>query len=110
MSARLMGRYWSGNGPLWRIFWIYGVAGSAILAAAVALPFSMGWMGAVSETLVLAVAALYTAWLLVGVWRCAFNIAGTPLGIERDGWALLARGLAIAWAINVSGLAGMLLG
>lgn len=47
-------------------------------------------------------AALYTAWFLVGTWRCAYNVSGEPLGMSREGWALLARMLTVAWAINVA--------
>ena len=53
--------------------------------------------------------ALYTVWVLVSVWRCAFNIEGTPLGIEADTWGLLARAPTVARAINVAGLSAVLL-
>lgn len=108
MTIDFLGRYWRGEGPLWRVYWLYGVLGSVALAAAIIAPLALHWVGPAGALLVLAVGAAYTVWILVGVWRCAYNNEGTALGMSRDGWAMLARMLTVAWAINVIGLAAIL--
>lgn len=102
--------YWRGDGPLWRLFWIWGVllstaGGSLLLAAtlsAVLHPLSV---------LLLAVAGLaYTLLIVVGIWRCAFNIRSRRvLGIERGTLGWMARLLTFAWAINAVGATVFLL-
>lgn len=108
MTDAFVSHYWRGQGPLWKIYWLYGVLGSLVLTVAIAVPMIQHWIGPATAIAALIVGIVYTAWILVGVWRCAFNIAGEPLGMSRDGWALLARMLTAAWAINVLGLGAML--
>jgi hypothetical protein len=108
MTTASLGRYWRGEGPLWRVYWIYGVLGSLLLTVAIALPMWQKWIGQGTAIAALIAGAVYTVWILVCVWRCALNIEGEPLGMSRDGWALLARMLTFAWAINVLGLAAIL--
>ena len=101
--------YWHGDGPLWKLYWIYGVAlstlGGAFILTAVmqrALP--------VGVLLLLLLGALgYTGLILLGIWRNAFNIAGAPFGIAREAWGWIARILTFGWAINAAGGALMLL-
>lgn len=83
--------YWDGNGPLWKVFWIYGVATSLALAGLywLAMRDDMAW----AQQILLLFFVPYTAWILVAVWRCAPNT-----GVERFG--IVARGLTVAWAIN----------
>jgi hypothetical protein len=92
-------RYWTSNGPLWRVFWIYGVATSAVLAAiyAFALAESVIWL----EQIMLPIFVAYTLWIVVSVWRCAPNA-------EQELHALLARWLTVVWSINTLLLAGFL--
>ena len=101
-----IGRYWRGEGPLWRIYWIYGACGSLLLGVAIMRAVAADLIGPATIFAALAIGGSYTAWVLVGIWRCAFNVAGEPLGMNRNGWALLARMLTVAWAINV--MAGFL--
>ncbi|MDZ7786908.1 MAG: hypothetical protein U5K73_01840 [Halofilum sp. (in: g-proteobacteria)] len=94
--------YWQGNGSLWRVFWLWGVVGSWLLAA-LFLTFTRAW--GLSWTLYLVMAAimtLYTIWILVSVWRCAENA-------RNEQWQVLARVLTVAWALNVV-LVGAFLG
>lgn len=102
-------RYWHGQGPLWKLYWLYGVllstlGGAALLAFTVqrALPVA-------ALVAALALGLAYTGFILVAIWRCAFNIAGTPLGIEREAWGWLARLLTFGWAINAAGASLLLL-
>ena len=94
--------YWRGNGPLWKVFWLWGVLGSWILAAVFGL-LAAG-LG-ISWPLYLvfgAVMVVYTIWILVAVWRCADNV-------RAEHWAPIARALTVAWALNVI-LVGAFLG
>lgn len=84
---------WDGRQPLWKVFWIYGVVTSAALIVLYALGFYLDRV-ALRQFLLLGF-ALYTAWLLVAIWRCADNTQ------ERI-WSLLARLLAVAWASNAA--------
>lgn len=101
--------YWHGEGPLWKLYWIYGVLLSIIGGAAI--------LGAVLEHLlpvpvlvvVLGLAILYTAYIQISVWRSAFNIRGDPLNIDREAWGWIARVLTVGWALNAAGGALMLL-
>ena len=102
-------RYWQGEGLLWKLYWIYGVllstlGGTFILASVLqrALPVPV-------LVLLLAIALIYTGYILVSIWRCAFNIESNPLGIEREAWGWLARVLTIGWALNAAGGSLMLL-
>lgn len=103
-----LAHYWYGNGPLWRIFWIYGVAVSFAVAAVVAVLGLLNWISIPLLIVLLVLLALYTVWILVSVWRCAENISGWPLGVDRMVWAWFARWLTIAWAINLFGLSVLL--
>lgn len=83
-------RAWRGEQPLWKVFWIYGVAASCAIAA---LYFGAMAGHTVLRQLLLLVLAAYTAWIVVSVWRCADNTA-------EHIWGTLARFLTIAWALN----------
>lgn len=101
-TTRIIGRYWHGEAPLWQAFWVWGVAGSWILAALFAAAAAgLGiTLGLYLATAVLMIA--YTTWILGSVWRCAVNV-------EQPHWTPIARGLTVAWAINVL-LVGAFLG
>ena len=85
-------RYWRGDGPLWKIFWIYGVLLSLAISGLYAAAL---YADAVSyQQVLLPVLLAYTVWIVVAVWRCAPNTG-------QEVYRYLARGLTIAWAINV---------
>jgi hypothetical protein len=77
-------RYWRGEGPLWRLYWIYGVlistAGGTLIMTATLYHLFSPWLILALVLLGLA----YTVWILVSTWRCAFNIEGEPLGDRPD--------------------------
>jgi hypothetical protein len=64
-------RAWHGEEPLWKVFWVYGVATSVTIVALYVVAFYDGRM-ALRQALLSCFAA-YTAWILVTVWRCASN-------------------------------------
>lgn len=82
-------RAWRGQQPLWKVFWLYGIATSCALIAAYAFAFLFERV-ALRQILVLCFAP-YTAWILVSIWRCSNN---------ENFWSLLARLLTVAWACN----------
>jgi hypothetical protein len=95
-------RYWRGEGPLWKVFWLYGVLASNIGVALVAwgLVTARIGHGALAGLVVLLLA--YTVWVLVSIWRCAGNVHYRYFG-------LLARALTVAWAVNALLVSGFLL-
>lgn len=94
--------YWQGRGPLWKVFWLWGVVGSWILAAlflAAVLGLGISWPLYLVTAVIM---VCYTVWILVSVWRCAENAT-------QEHWGLIARMLTVAWALNVI-LVGAFLG
>jgi hypothetical protein len=84
-------RAWHGEEPLWKVFWVYGVATSVTIVALYVVAFYDGRM-ALRQVLLPCFAA-YTTWILVSVWRCASNT-------NEKLWSTLARFLTVAWAGN----------
>jgi hypothetical protein len=80
---------WRGEQPLWKVFWLYGVAASSVLIAIYVFAFLFEHV-ALRQILVLCFAP-YTAWILVSIWRCSNN---------NNFWSPLARLLTVAWACN----------
>lgn len=88
-SLQRLRYYWDGQGPLWKAFWLYGVLGSGLAAALALAVINAGW-----PRLGLLLAALYSLWVVVSIWRCAFNV-------EDPNWGYAARSVCIVWALNV---------
>jgi hypothetical protein len=42
VSLAFIGRYWRGEGPLWRLYWLYDVLASCVLALLIGLPAAFG--------------------------------------------------------------------
>lgn len=84
-------RSWRGEEPLWRVFWVSGVRRSSVIAAFYGAALYTEHVAL--QQILLPCFAVYTAWILVSVWRCAEN-SRTRL------WSLLARLLTVAWAGN----------
>jgi len=101
MSANVARYYWRGEGPLWKVYWLYGVLGSNALALILLWLMQRGAMDSGWFQLVLLVLAVYTVWIVVSVWRCAFNVQN-PL------YGHMARALTVAWAINALFILGFL--
>jgi len=93
MSENVGSYYWRGQGPLWKVYWLYGVLGSFVLALILLFLMQRGAMDSVWFQLVLLLLAAYTVWIVVSVWRCAFNV-------ENPMYGHMARALTVAWAIN----------
>jgi hypothetical protein len=80
----------TGRAALGRVFWVYGVLVSAGLALLFLMARAAG--RADLQQLLLVLFPVYTAAILVAVWRCGEH-AVAP-------WGLLARALTVAWALN----------
>ena len=104
-----VGYYWRGNGPLWKIFWIYGVLVSVCLAVLIATAAFRNWIALPGLIAMIVGLAIYTAWVVVSIWRCAENIEGRPFGLEPALWTSLSRALTVAWVINALGLSILLI-
>ncbi|MGD8710331.1 MAG: hypothetical protein PVF40_08085 [Ectothiorhodospiraceae bacterium] len=102
MEATFVSRYWHGEGPLWQIYWLYGVIGSFILLGLFLMPLQSMALTPTYYVITGVVMCLYTAWILVSVWRCADNVANPR-------WTQVARLLTVFWALNVL-LVGAFLG
>ncbi|MFO1016742.1 MAG: hypothetical protein U1E03_04035 [Hyphomonadaceae bacterium] len=91
-------RAWRGQMTLWKVYWGYGVLTSVVLALLLleALHEQKLWM---EQTLLVAL-ALYTAWILTSVWRCAER--------ARPHWRLFARLSTVVWAGNALMVLGFL--
>jgi len=99
--ANFLRRYWRGEGRLWRVYWLYGVLGSVLLALIPGWMLQAGAVGSGWFQLVLIILAAYTVWIVVSVWRCAFNV-------ENELYGHMARWLTVAWAINALFVLGFL--
>jgi hypothetical protein len=107
-QASQVGRYWYGDGPLWRVFWIYGVAASIVMSALIVASVMLKWFTPPLLAGVLMAAAIYAQWILVSIWRCAPNVKTDALGVRRDAWGVLARWLTVSWLIGAISLAAIL--
>jgi hypothetical protein len=101
MSESVASYYWRGHGPLWKVYWLYGVLGSNALALILFVLMERSALGSVWFELVLLLLAAYTIWIVVSVWRCAFNA-------EKPVYSHMARALTVAWAINALLVLGFL--
>jgi hypothetical protein len=101
MNESVATYYWRGHGPLWKAYWLYGVLGSNVLALTLFVLMERSALGTVWFQLVLLLLAAYTVWIVVSVWRCAFNVE-TPM------YGHMARALTVAWAINALLVLGFL--
>jgi len=108
IAEELLG-YWHGEGPLWKLYWVYGVALSAIGGAFILTAVLMDALPVPLLLVCIAATLIYTAFILISIWRSAFNIATDPLGVDREAWGWIARALTFGWALNAAGASLMLL-
>lgn len=71
-------RAWRGEERLWKVFWIYGFLGSIGLGIALSIVSAVlgsisAVLGLVGSIAYIGVSIIYTIWLWVSQWRCAFN-------------------------------------
>ena len=64
-------RAWQGQERLWKVFWIYGVILGIILQVIGSVVAAL--YGVALQIPALIFYIIYTIWLLVAEWRCAFN-------------------------------------
>lgn len=101
MRESFVASYWKGHGPLWKVYWLYGVLGSNVLGAVLLFLIRQGALGTFWFQVVWLLLAAYTVWIVVSVWRCAFNV-------DNPVYGHMARALTVAWAINALMVLGFL--
>jgi hypothetical protein len=101
MSENVASYYWRGHGPLSKVYWLYGVLGSNVLALILLVLMQRGTIDSAWFQIVLLLLAAYTVWIVVSVWRCASNV-------EKPLYGQMARALTVAWAINTLMVLGFL--
>ena len=89
---------WRGEASLFTVFWGYGVLLSAVIAAAFLAALYRG--DAITQQITIALFSVYTAWVVVSVWRCAEG--------ARAPWGMIAQMLTVAWAGNTVLVVGFL--
>jgi len=69
--------YWYGKQKLWKAFWLMGVIFQIFLFYSLLflayLGLSMGLTWSIKITIFL-ITNIYTIWILVSIWRCAYNV------------------------------------
>lgn len=93
MATFFVVRYWRGEGPLWKAFWLYGVIPSNIATGLVAWGLASGRIGRGVVAALIVLLMMYTVWVLVSIWRCADNA-------RTEFYGVMARALTAAWALN----------
>jgi len=101
MSESVASYYWRGHGPLWKVYWLYGVLGSNALALILLVLMQRDALDSVWFQIVLLLLTAYTVWIVVSVWRCAFNV-------QKPLYGHMARALTVAWALNALLVLGFL--
>ena len=95
MRRNFVASCWRGDGPLWLVFWIYGVLLSTIVTGLfLALLATEDSIPGLEQFLFVAFIP-YTVWILVSIWRCAFNV-------ENKIYGHVAQALTIAWEIKAT--------
>jgi hypothetical protein len=89
---------WRGDASLFVVFWGYGVLFSSVIAAFFVAALYRG--DTVAQQLLIAGFFVYTAFVVVSVWRCA--------AMARPPWGMVAQLLTIAWAGNTLLVVGFL--
>lgn len=100
-----MGRYWRGDGPLWRVYWLHGVGASFVLSSLIAIPAMFDRLSYGALAVALCASAIYVQWLVVSVWRCAPNVRRDALSVRRKTWGVLVRWLTVGWTLCAIGAA-----
>lgn len=93
-----IGRSWHGAERLWKVYWLYGVLGGALVQLVVTV------LGKMATPLAIGGAIFYfvfVIWNLVSIWRCAWNCGW-------QGWGYIVRILVIAAPVLI--IVGLLVG
>ncbi len=95
MTRNFVASCWRGESRLWLVFWIYGVLLSTIVSGVfLALLATEDPIPGLEQFLIVTFIP-YTVWILVSIWRCAFNV-------ENKIHGHVTQALTIAWAINAT--------
>ena len=101
VSANFLIKWFRGDERLWKPFWFGQVIGSYVFNLVLVLGVGFARNADLDAASLWSMGRLlfyvYLAWILIAVWRCAFNV-------ELAFWGYLARinviALAIGWALH----------
>ncbi len=71
---------------LWKVFWIYNVTLGLVLSFVLQVIGHLAILPLLYIFLLIGI--LWTIWILVGLWKCAFNT-------KWEGWGYLARAFVV---------------
>ena len=83
--------YWNGKQKLWKAFWLMGVVFQILfffflsLILVIGLALGLTWS---IKIFIFLVSNIYTIWILVSIWNCAYNV-------KKKIWGDLSRLLVI---------------
>ncbi len=86
---------WNGEAPLRPTFWIYGFAVVLAFKWAMRAMAAAGYAATPIYVIIGAIAAAYSAFVAVSVWRSAAKFEGNKL------WAHAARVGVITWPLSI---------
>jgi hypothetical protein len=99
--AEFVATCWRGGERLWKVFWLFGVAGAAAVGYVVGqvegvVRSSPMWIGVglIFWGLAAVASVAYQVWAYVSIWRCAFNA-------DWKGWGYIARAFAVLGALGM---------
>ena len=75
--------YWNGKQKLWKAFWLMGFVFQILfffflsLFLVIGLALGLTWSIKIFNFLV---SNIYTIWILVSIWNCAYNVKKKNLG------------------------------
>lgn len=85
-------RCWNGKEKLWRVFWYWFVAFPVVMGFAIYIVIEAFYLTRFIEEwlhYILIALFVYGPWVLVSMWRCAFNVEWKPLGYLTRIWVLV---------------------
>ena len=85
---------WQGYTPIWKVFWIYNIL---VALGMTIISMLLGDLSFFKYVVYVVLVLPSTVFVLVAIWRCAFNTKYPPIGY-------LARGYVIFVAVSAVGL------
>ena len=83
--------YWNGKQKLWKAFWIMGFVFQILLFYFLSFLLYLGLLIGLTWSIKITIFLLsniYTIWILVSIWRCAYNV-------KNKIWGNLSRVIVI---------------
>ncbi len=81
LMLEFLKKSWNGSEKLWKVFWLYYFLVNIVLN--IALKMLPGFFGSLPNLLAIPIMVIvwaYIVWILVSLWRCAFNTEWKVMG------------------------------